>query len=230
MNSQSNASGSAADAVTRPRLGELLLERTNLDAASLQRALKLQAESRERIGQILLQLGMISERDLAGGLAAQLKLPVVQAADYPNTALVHASLAPEFLRNVKAVPIASTESSVQVSMADPLDEFTRSALAMALGADVSVAVGTAGDIDSAIQRLYGDGAGQMEQIVDADPGDGDLRSDRAVRPGVLVCRLPAAWMAVSGDAASHRSTRRDGVRAGMGGGRNGRVTLGVRGQ
>ncbi|MFT5444996.1 MAG: general secretion pathway protein E [Gammaproteobacteria bacterium] len=177
MNSQSSASGSAADSASRPRLGELLLERTNLDAASLQRALKLQAESRERIGQILLQLGMISERDLADGLAAQLNLPVVQAADYPDTALVHASLAPEFLRNAKAVPIAGTESSVQISMADPLDEFTRTALAMALGVEVSVVVGTAGDIDSAIQRLYGDGAGQMEQIVDADPGGSESQGD-----------------------------------------------------
>jgi len=177
MSVQSPHPDSPAHDDAHQRLGELLLERTGLDAASLERALKLQAESQEPIGQILLQLGMISERDLAEGLGALLDLPVIQSSDYPQTPLAHATLAAEFLRNARAVPVASTDTSVQVAMADPLDEFTRNALALALGLSVTPVVGTAADIDSAVQRLYGDGGGQMEQIVDAYLGDDDVQGD-----------------------------------------------------
>ncbi|MFT5175102.1 MAG: general secretion pathway protein E [Gammaproteobacteria bacterium] len=170
-------SNAAPASQVRQRLGELLLERTSLDVISLDRALKLQAESRERIGQILLQLGMISERDLADGLGAQLGLTVIQSTGYPQSPLAHAPIATEFLRNAKVVPVSSSDAGMQIAMADPLDEFTCNALALALGQSVVPVVGTAADIDVAIQRLYGDGAGQMEQIVDAYVGDDNVQGD-----------------------------------------------------
>ena len=177
MSAKPPTSGSAQHVDEWQRLGEILLKRSRLDTASVERALKLQTESQERIGQILLQLGMISERELADALGAQLELAVMQPGDYPQTPIVDAMLAPEFLRNAKAVPVKGTATSVQVAMADPLDEFTRNALALALGQPVEVLVGTVADIDSAVQRLYGEGAGQMEQIVDAYAGDDDAQGD-----------------------------------------------------
>ena len=48
-----------APAGQRRRLGELLVDRGCLQPAMLERALKLQRENGERLGQLLLQLGMI---------------------------------------------------------------------------------------------------------------------------------------------------------------------------
>jgi general secretion pathway protein E len=56
------------------RLGEILVERRGLSSEDLDRALRLQKESGERIGTMLVRLGMISERDLACALAEQLGL------------------------------------------------------------------------------------------------------------------------------------------------------------
>ncbi|HEX5130494.1 MAG TPA: hypothetical protein VFV90_12150, partial [Usitatibacter sp.] len=67
------------------RIGEILVERGKLDPANLERALKLQeGESRDKIGAILLRLGMVSGRDLADALADQLDLPLAQVTDYPE--------------------------------------------------------------------------------------------------------------------------------------------------
>jgi hypothetical protein len=67
------------------RIGEILIGSAKLDPANLERALQLQeGETREKIGVILLRLGMVSGRDLADALADQLDLPPATAADFPS--------------------------------------------------------------------------------------------------------------------------------------------------
>jgi general secretion pathway protein E len=159
------------------RIGELLMQRANLDQQMLSRALKLQNENGERLGQLLVQLGMVSERDLADALGDQLSLEVLRADGYPDTSPVDERLTPEFLRNAKVVPVAVEAEGVRVAMADPLDRFALEALSMALGRDIVPVVGTAADIESAIARFYGDGVGSMAEIVDQYAGDQDADAD-----------------------------------------------------
>jgi general secretion pathway protein E len=160
------ASTVADESQAGPRLGELLMARTNLDQQMLARALKLQRESGDRLGQLLVQLGMISERDLADALGALLDLETLGPEAYPDAPPVEETPAPEFLRAARAVPVALVEGAVQVAMADPSDAYTREALAMVLGRPVAPVVGTASDIEATIQRLYGEGATRTEIVAD----------------------------------------------------------------
>ncbi len=159
----------------RRRIGELLAERSHLESKIIERALRLQAENGERLGQLLVQLGMISERDLAHVLGQQLGLTVLGPEDYPQSLVLDISLTPEFLRSAQAVPVAADEQKVQVAMSDPLDQYTLDALKMALGRDIQPQVGTSTDIENSIQRMYGDGAGQMEQIAEGYQGAEDTQ-------------------------------------------------------
>ena len=109
------------------RLGEILIERGKLDPANLERALKLQeGESREKIGVILLRLGMVSGRDLADALADQLDLPLAQATDFPELPLLEERLSSKFLRDVQAVPLREDEEEVALAIADPTDSYALS--------------------------------------------------------------------------------------------------------
>jgi general secretion pathway protein E len=159
----------------RTSIGELLVARAGLDPQALARAIKIQHEGSEHLGQVLVQLGMVSERDLADALGVQLGLEVIGPDRYPDAAPIAEALTPEFLRGARAVPVAVADDpsgeQVLVAMADPLDEFTRHALVVALGRPVIPLVGTPSDIDIAIQRLYGEGSGRMAQPVDAYGGD-----------------------------------------------------------
>ena len=106
------------------RIGEILIGRGKLDPANLERALKLQeGETREKIGVILLRLGMVSGRDLADALADQLDLPLASTADFPELPLLEERLSSKFLRDAQAVPLREDDDELAIAIADPTDSF-----------------------------------------------------------------------------------------------------------
>jgi len=149
------------------RLGEILVERGKLDPANLERALKLQeGETREKIGVILLRLGMVSGRDLADALADQLDIPIAQAADYPELPLLEERISAKFLRDAQAVPLRDDEEELALAIADPTDAYVLNAIQMAAGKRVKPYIAAPNEIDAAIERLYGGGRSSMNAIVD----------------------------------------------------------------
>ena len=86
------------DALARKPLGELLIERGKLDAQALERALRLQEGSGEKLGQLLVTLGLVAQRDVAEALAAQLALPLVDASGYPEFPILEERVSARFLR------------------------------------------------------------------------------------------------------------------------------------
>ncbi|MDQ3027504.1 MAG: Flp pilus assembly complex ATPase component TadA, partial [Pseudomonadota bacterium] len=149
------------------RLGELLIERGKLDPTNLERALKLQeGESREKIGVILLRLGMVSGRDLADALSEQLDLPLAHAADYPELPLMEERLSPKFLRDAQVVPLREDDDELALAIADPTDSYVLSAVQMASGKRVRPYIAAPNEIEAALERLYGGGRSSMGQIVD----------------------------------------------------------------
>jgi general secretion pathway protein E len=158
------------------RIGEILVERGKLDPANLERALKLQeGEAREKIGVILLRLGMVSGRDLADALADQLDIPIAQASDYPELPLMEERISAKFLRDAQAVPLREDEEELAVAIADPTDSYVLSAMQMASGKRVRPYIAAPNEIDAALERLYGGGRSTMGTIVDniAAREDGD---------------------------------------------------------
>ncbi len=146
------------------RFGELLVERGKLEPDKLQQARRLEQDSGERLGPLLVQLGMLAERDLAETLANELDLELALADAYPQTPAVPDRVTPEFLKTARAVPLEETPEHVLVAMADPLDQFTTDAMELALGKPVVARVGIISEIEAAIQRQYSNGAGALAQI------------------------------------------------------------------
>ncbi len=153
--SQPSSAPAAQEGETTP-IGAVITRRTGLDPAHLDRALRLQAGSSERLGTLLVKMGLIAERDLAEALGDQLGLEVVGTRDYPEDPVLQGQISPEFLQRVAAIPLEETESDVAVAMADPLDQYTIDALRLAIGRRVVPRVGVASEIESAIRRLYRD--------------------------------------------------------------------------
>ncbi|MDH3412166.1 MAG: type II secretion system ATPase GspE [Gammaproteobacteria bacterium] len=144
----------------------------------LDRALRLQKESGERIGTMLVRLGMISERDLAGALAEQLDLELAAPEGYGDVPAIDGQVTPEFLTHAQVVPLTANGDAVLVAMADPLDAFTVDALKLALGREITVKVGAASDIEAAIKRQYGDGSDTLTEIAESyRSGDEDADAE-----------------------------------------------------
>jgi general secretion pathway protein E len=161
-------------APARKRLGEILIERGKLDAAGLERALRLQAESGgEKIGALLVTLGVCSQRDVAEALATQLGLPLVDASSYPEFPILEERVSARFLRESRALPVREDESELVLAMADPTDDYTINAFEMVTGRAVRPMVAIPTELEAALERLYGAGKSALGQIV----GDVETRVD-----------------------------------------------------
>src|SRR3989338_5275825 len=66
----------------RPRLGEILIQRKLLSTEQLDKALKIQKEKDELLGQILLGLKFVEERDIVVALILQCGIPYISITKY----------------------------------------------------------------------------------------------------------------------------------------------------
>ena len=175
------------------RLGELLLDSGALDQRSLDRARRVAAETGTRLDRVMTQLGMISERGLTEALARLLNIALVRPADYPETPLFYDRLKPKYLRSARALPIAETADGIVLAMADPLDGFTREAIAAALGQPVTVAAAVPIELESVLSRLYAepeeDGGRFGEIVTDLEPTEEDAERLKDLASEAPVIRL-----------------------------------------
>jgi general secretion pathway protein E len=157
------ATPQASGAPATRLLGEVLADRVSLDPAHIERALRLQEDSGERLGGLLVRLGLIAERDLADALAEQLGLDVVGLKEYPDAPVAEDRISPEFLQRALAVPLSEDAETLSVALADPLDSYTVEALRMATGRRIVSRVGVISEIESAIRALYREGSSAMDE-------------------------------------------------------------------
>jgi len=161
------------DVSARKRLGEILVERGKLDAIALERAVRLQQESGEKLGQLLVTLGLCAQRDVAEALSLQLGLPLVDATGYPEFPILEERVSPRFLREARALPVREDEAELALAMADPTDRYTIGAFEMVTGRTVKPLVAIPTELEGALERLYGSGRTAVGQIV----GDVETRVD-----------------------------------------------------
>src|SRR2546430_2490256 len=106
------------------RIGDRLVSAGLISSDQLEFALKEQKRTGDRLGNILRQLNLITEDDLAKALADAAGIEHVSVRNMsidPNVV----SLLPEVVaRKFKVFPIAVENNSVTVAMADPLDVAT----------------------------------------------------------------------------------------------------------
>ena len=148
-------------------LGELLVAHQKLADADLQRARRVQEGTGENLDSLLVKLGLVSERDLAEALSTQLKLPLVQPADYPDTPVTNGGVSARFLKESRAIPLFEDEQGLTVAMANPTDDYVLAALRLATGKAVWPRVAIPSEWEAAFERLYGSGRSAMGQIVDS---------------------------------------------------------------
>jgi general secretion pathway protein E len=140
------------------RIGELLVEAGKLDPKELERAARLQRETGEPLGNLLVQLGFVSERDIAACVGQALGLAAADADRMREPAPSVSRLSAEFMKRYHLIPVGETDGAVEVVMADPTDTDTLQALELALGKRVAPLIATGTEIQAALQAALGAGA------------------------------------------------------------------------
>lgn len=138
------------EAAPRLRLGELLVQAGKLSARDLERALSAQQEMGGLLGHVLTRLGLVSEIDVARTLAEQLGIALVSADGFPEVVPEVEGLLSEFLNANAVCPLRLEGQVLHVAMAMPQDAFVLKALRLATGCTIHPYLALEGDIEKAL--------------------------------------------------------------------------------
>ncbi len=137
------------------RLGQMLIERGLISPEELATALEIQKERRDKIGKILVDLGFVAMREVLMALSEQLGVPLVSLDSPPPVTPETQRLSPQFLRQARCMPVAIRDSTLVLAMADPLDFETLAAVRQATGLKVEPALAAEQELLDALDRYYG---------------------------------------------------------------------------
>ncbi|WP_261834117.1 GspE/PulE family protein [Vibrio ishigakensis] len=137
------------------RLGDLLVENDIVSEEQVQQALDSQRQTGRKLGDSLIQLGFITEKQLLTFLAQQLNIPFVDL-NRAQVDIEAVQLLPEVhARRLRALVIAHKGNQVTVCMSDPADLFAQeSVLRILLQYEVKFAVSSERQLVSGFDRYY----------------------------------------------------------------------------
>jgi type IV pilus assembly protein PilB len=103
------------------RLGEILIEKGLITQKQLEDALKEQRESGEFLGNILISRGWITKDNLSEGLAEQFGIPLIELKKQDiDMELVH-RFSSSLILDYQCFPLSEDEESVTVAIINPLN-------------------------------------------------------------------------------------------------------------
>lgn len=132
-----------------------LLSTRKLSPDNLARSRQIAVESGEPVTLVLVNLGLISDRDLADQIARALGWPIVDGRDLPDAPVLSDVFNTAFLRRSRVLPFRITDDQVHVAFVDPLAEANVQAIRFAIGQDLLPYIILPQDFEKAFDRLYG---------------------------------------------------------------------------
>ena len=152
-------------------IGQVFLERGLIDREELKTALNLQAESREKIGKLLVDLGYVSERDCLNVVSEHLDIPALSATDYPEVPVLENVFTFRFMKQCKFVPVSLENNSLTLAMTDPLDTTTLDSIRQTTQYKVRALLGAESEIIDTLEKFYGSSASTLGRIIEGIDAD-----------------------------------------------------------
>jgi len=149
----------------RKRIGEVLIDQGLITEDQLRQGLEEQKKSKLQLGKCLVGLGFMSEAKLVDVLSAQLDVQHVVLENFNfNKALV--GLIPEEMaKRYRVIPLFENSGVLTVAMADPTNLRTIDHLKFKTGKEIEPVIASERSILSAIEKNYGSGMEQMTELL-----------------------------------------------------------------
>jgi len=171
-------------------LGTLIFRAGLLTEEQLEDALQQGVRSGKRLGEVLLEGGLIDERDLGRLLADQKGLRFVELVQLALDPAANRLLSAEKAHMFAALPVGFEDGVPVVAVADPSNELVTENLRRALGSEPRLVVATRSDLHATIDRVHGSPVDEpepvaAESVVEAQP-------EPVATPGVPPLVVPVA--------------------------------------
>jgi type IV pilus assembly protein PilB len=159
----------------RKKIGECLVQAGLISEADLQTALAEHKRTGERVGAVLVRMNLATEKQIAKALALQLGFPYVNLTENSPDPTAVVLIPKDVAVKRVCIAIALEKNLLTVAMADPLLFSLVQDLEFQTGHRIKQVVSTRGEIIDAINSGYPDKA--LARI--AHPGGGDLMTTAA---------------------------------------------------
>ncbi|MBS1714542.1 MAG: type II/IV secretion system protein [Armatimonadetes bacterium] len=160
--------------------GDIFVEEGLVTADQLQSAVTRQLEQGggDPIAKVLVEMGLITERDRVRCLGKVWSIPFFDVRDFRPKDEILDLLTPAASRKFKSLPLDAQGNRLLVAMANPLDVFVIDELRTLTGREIEPLIAVEEDVVNAITALYGGGAVNDELLgVMKDFGQEDTTED-----------------------------------------------------
>jgi twitching motility protein PilT len=145
-------------AQVQKQLGDVLIEKGLVTNEQLTHAMQEEQRTGQSAWKILLQQGVLTERDLVGARAAQIGIEFVDVRQTSPEPDALALVPEELARRQLALPVRHRDGSLVVAMAEPTNHLAIQQLNETTGRTIAPAAAYRPDLIEAIGRGYGNGA------------------------------------------------------------------------
>ena len=139
----------------RKRLGDLLLEVGLVSKEQLEDALKIQKTSGKKLGEVLVSEGLVTQEDIIQVLEFQLGIPHVILEKYRINQAACLMVPENLARRYELIAISQQNGILTVAMSDPLNVFAIDDVSIYTGMDIQPVISTTNEIIKAIDKNYG---------------------------------------------------------------------------
>ncbi len=139
----------------RKRLGELLLDAKKLTEKDLLRALTEQKKYGEKLGRVIVKLGMLSEKEIIDTVSKQLNIPIIDIKDIEVPEDVISLITADMAKNAMVIPIMRRHNVLKLAMVDPLDIDAMDDVARHVMMEIEPLILPEGELRQALEKYYG---------------------------------------------------------------------------
>lgn len=136
------------------KLGEMLIHYKIITPEQLKDGLKIQKNLEKRIGEILIELGRVTQDEINWVLGKQLDLPYVQVNADNIDIQLSKNISEDVLKKFKVIPIMELNDELVVAMADPTDEEAIEMVKEITKRKLKIVLASFENIDETIHRIF----------------------------------------------------------------------------
>ena len=177
----------------RQRIGELLLDLNIINQKELDSALEEQKKTGDRLGSVLLKMDLLSEEDFEQLLSQQLNVPSINLESYSPTPELLAIVPEKIIRKYIVLPVAIDNKILTLATASPRDLAHLDDLTYTTGYKIAPVVTSISSLKTKIQELFDKPIGWEDALKVEEMGDLEIiKSDLDVIEEDLEMALQSA--------------------------------------
>ncbi len=138
----------------KKKLGEILLEEGLLKDDQIKEALQRQKQTGELLGEVLVKLGYISERDIVFAISKQFGLPYIDASKYHIKPDFNGVMTPEAMHEKQVVILDKIGKAILLAISGAIDNEMVEQIEKNSGCQAFLYVSTATQIQAALKKSY----------------------------------------------------------------------------